>query len=247
MKDYFSKVPNDIASMVMGFIFNDYHAVDACLQTSKRFQNHKSSVQILQGQDQMVEHYARKVFAVISDLPPRLRLPEVLRSVKKLDFSWLMMSQQSLQEMVAAMPDLEELNLSHVTIDGNWLCSLVALSKLQKLNLEQDSDKDFSSLASLSSLVDLNLSYTNATNDMLEKIIPHLTNLQKLHLGHTSITDKTIQLILSHLPYLTQLSLGGCSRITEQGKQLIASRSGIKFDLSRSSIKDAALRRVKAK
>ena len=147
-----------------------------------------------------------------------------------------------LEMLVAAFPDLENLDLSHTHVTDLGLGSIAKLSKLKALNLyfaEHVTESGVARLGELRSLERLNLRGARMSDSGME-FMSHLRNLRELDVGMTQITDTSLE-HLEGLPHLEKLALGG-NRIGQSGLIFLQFLPSLKhLDLSGAQITDSGV------
>jgi len=118
-------------------------------------------------------------------------------------------------EMVqlAAMPDLERLDLSHTRITDEGLMRLKPASKIRELNLyyaEWITDQGMSAISGWKHLKRLNVRGTRVSDGTLE-IVAKMTDLEALDIAHTQVTDNGLEHLIT-LVQLKELAVGGGRR-----------------------------------
>jgi hypothetical protein len=123
---------------------------------------------------------------------------------------------------VAALYDLQELNLQSSNITDAGLPKLAGLKKLRTLYLSNThvTDKGLRSVASLSGLEELTLAYCNiADNGIIS--LQQLPSLKLLNLNYTNVGDVGVDALCS-MKSLTDLLIGDTKITTEGARRLKA-------------------------
>jgi Leucine-rich repeat (LRR) protein len=110
---------------------------------------------------------------------------------------------------IAALPDLERLDLSHTRISDEGMLHLKGANGIRELNLryaEQITDQGMNAIKAWSKLTRLELRGTRISNGTLE-IVSHLTGLEALDVANTQVTDNGLDLLIT-LTNLKLLALG---------------------------------------
>ncbi|MBM4074365.1 MAG: hypothetical protein FJ267_01815, partial [Planctomycetes bacterium] len=126
-----------------------------------------------------------------------------LTSITKLDLSEGIFGDEGMKHL-AALKNLEDLNLWKVPVSNEGLTSIVGLTKLKKLNLSESriNDDGVKMLKVLTELEDLNLSQTEITPSALEQIT-ELKKLKKLTINFcTMITTESKEALQKGMPEL---------------------------------------------
>lgn len=128
---------------------------------------------------------------------------------------------QDVMLVVAALPNLQELDLSVTGITDKGLAKLSSLKKLRSLSLcrTQTTDRGLSYLAKTASLTGLRLNDTKIT----DRGLVHLTglkNLSELDLSGTGVTDQGLATLYG-MKQLRKLAVN-CSGVTNNGRAQMA-------------------------
>jgi Leucine-rich repeat (LRR) protein len=110
---------------------------------------------------------------------------------------------------LAALPDLETLDLSHTRITDEGMLRLKAAPKIKDLNLfyaEWITDQGLTAIREWKHLKRLNVRGTRISDGTLE-VVSHIPGLEALDIAHTSITDNGLDYLIT-LVNLKELSLG---------------------------------------
>ena len=110
---------------------------------------------------------------------------------------------------LAAMPDLETLDLSHTRITDEGMLRLKGAPKIKDLNLfyaEWVTDQGLTAIRDWKHLKRLNVRGTRISDGTLE-IVSHIAGLEALDVAHTSVTDNGLDYLIT-LVNLKELSLG---------------------------------------
>jgi Leucine-rich repeat (LRR) protein len=110
---------------------------------------------------------------------------------------------------LAAMPDLESLDLSHTRITDEGMLRLKVARKIRNLNLfyaEWITDQGLTAIRDWKQLKRLNLRGTRISDGTLE-LVSHMPGLEALDIAHTSVTDNGLDYLIT-LVNLKELSLG---------------------------------------
>ena len=114
---------------------------------------------------------------------------------------------------LAAMPDLEQLDLSHTRISDEGLMRLKPAPKIRELNLyysEWITDQGITAIAGWKHLKRLNLRGTRVSDGALA-IVSQITGLEALDIAHTQVTDNGLDHLVP-LIRLKELAMGGGRR-----------------------------------
>ncbi len=195
---------------------------------------------------------------------------ERMTSLRNLDLSHSPRSLQLLSSVVQ-LP-LLALRLRNSDIRADDVRTVSEISSLHELDLSANSleSKDFSSIVRLRELIHLDISDCDI-DDEIGVVIQKLPKLRTLSLGNAQITDEIIgplrscknldslsirrgsvsdqglaRLIETHP--LTSLDISGCTRLTGEGMEAIASlRSLEHLDAAETQITDATVQMISAK
>ena len=110
---------------------------------------------------------------------------------------------------LAAMADLESLDLSHTRISDEGMLRLKTAPKIRDLNLcyaEWITDQGLTAIRDWKHLKRLNLRGTRISDGTLE-LVSHMPGLEALDIAHTSVTDNGLDYLIT-LVNLKELSLG---------------------------------------
>ena len=123
---------------------------------------------------------------------------------------------------VAALYDLQDLNLQGSNITDAGLPKLAGLKKLRTLYLSGThvTDKGLRSVASLSGLEELTLAYCNIADNVISGL-QQLPSLKLLNLNYTNVGDAGVD-ALCNMKSLTDLLIGDTSITTEGALRLKA-------------------------
>jgi hypothetical protein len=122
---------------------------------------------------------------------------------------------------LAAMPDLETLDLSHTRITDEGMLRLKDAPKISTLNLfyaEWITDQGMTAIRNWKHLKRLNVRGTRISDGTLE-IVSRMTRLEALDIAHTSVTDNGLDYLIT-LVNLKELSLGR-GRLTNASLQIL--------------------------
>ena len=122
---------------------------------------------------------------------------------------------------LAAMPDLETLDLSHTRITDEGMLRLKGASKIKDLNLfyaEWITDQGMMAIRDWKHLKRLNVRGTRISDGTLE-IVGRMPGLEALDIAHTSVTDNGLDYLIT-LVNLKELSLGR-GRLTNASLQIL--------------------------
>ena len=122
---------------------------------------------------------------------------------------------------VAAMPDLETLDLSHTRITDEGMLRLKSAPKIRDLNLfyaEWITDQGMTAIRDWKQLKRLNVRGTRISDGTLE-IVSRIVGLEALDVAHTSVTDNGLDYLIT-LVNLKELSLGR-GRLTNASLQVL--------------------------
>ena len=114
---------------------------------------------------------------------------------------------------LAAMPDLERLDLSHTRITDEGLVRLKLAPKIRDLNLfyaEWITDQGMTAIAGWKHLRRLNVRGTRISDGTLA-IVSRMTGLEALDIAHTQVTDNGLDHLIT-LAHLKELAMGGGRR-----------------------------------
>ena len=110
---------------------------------------------------------------------------------------------------LAAMPDLESLDLSHTRITDEGMLRLKSAPKISDLKLfyaEWITDQGLTAIRDWKHLKRLNVRGTRISDGTLE-LVSRMTGLEALDIAHTSVTDNGLDYLIT-LVNLKELSLG---------------------------------------
>lgn len=122
---------------------------------------------------------------------------------------------------VAAMRDLEILDLSHTRITDEGMLRLKSLPKVRDLNLfyaEWITDQGLTAIRDWKHLKRLNVRGTRISDGTLE-IVSHIAGLEALDVAHTSVTDNGLDYLIT-LVGLKELALGR-GRLTNSSFEML--------------------------
>jgi internalin A len=143
---------------------------------------------------------------------------------------------------LAAMPNLERLDLSLTRISDHGLQQLKTAPAITDLNLcyaELITDAGLSTVKGWKHLKRLNVRGTKVTDTTLQHLSA-VTSLESLDIGSAQITDVGLDLIAS-LPNLKELTIGG-NKLTDNGLLPLRQLPGLTYlDLSGSERTDSGL------
>ena len=161
-----------------------------------------------------------------------------LTSLHTLNLSHTMLSSKGLLS-VGKLTNLKRLNIGHTLVET--LQGIEQLSKLEGLSVSGNGvgDTALTSLAALSSLKELDLSYTEISDAGLKKLPP----LQSLDLNATEIGDDGFE-VLAGMSGLKQLRIN-YGRFTDKGVQRIAALKNLEsLELARSRVSDESMQAI---
>jgi hypothetical protein len=124
--------------------------------------------------------------------------------------SWINDAEMS---QLAAMPDLERLDLSHTRISDEGMLRLKSAPKISDLNLfysEWITDQGLTAIRDWKHLKRLNVRGTRVSDGTLE-LLSRITGLEALDFAHTPVTDNGLDHLIT-LVNLKELSMGGGRR-----------------------------------
>jgi Leucine-rich repeat (LRR) protein len=122
---------------------------------------------------------------------------------------------------LAAMSDLERLDLSHTRITDEGMLRLKSAPKIRDLNLfyaEWITDQGLTAIREWKHLKRLNVRGTRISDGTLE-IVSHIAGLEALDIAHTSVTDNGLDYLIT-LVNLKELSLGR-GRLTNASLEIL--------------------------
>ena len=114
---------------------------------------------------------------------------------------------------LAAMPDLERLDLSHTRISDEGMLRLKPAPKIRDLNLyysEWITDQGMSAIAGWKQLKRLNVRGTRISDATLQ-LVGKITGLEALDIAQTPVTDNGLDHLIT-LIHLKELAMGGGRR-----------------------------------
>lgn len=119
---------------------------------------------------------------------------------------------------LAAMPDLERLDLSHTRISDEGLLRLAPAAKIRELNLfyaEWITDQGMTAIRGWKHLKRINVRGTRISDGTLE-ILSRMSALEALDISHTQVTESGLDRLIT-LVELKELAMGGGGRRSTTG------------------------------
>ncbi len=145
----------------------------------------------------------------------RVVLSKPAGRVLAVDLSSCSETYHDLIDKLAALPDLEHLDLGATSVQDAWMEEVTACKKLRRLSLRRTelTAEGLKQLAKLPRLRELDVGHTRVTAEGL-RYLDELTQLERLHLAGIAM-NKTGMAQLGELKRLRSLALTDCSLTTE--------------------------------